>query len=92
MSYKTILVYLNDGRRAEAVLEPAVRLAGRNDAHLVGMHVYASVPAPPVPLHRGAGRWFCRYNGRLHQPHPARGQLGRRCRAPPLGQPRHNPA
>jgi len=47
MPYKTILVHLNDKRRAEALLEPAVRLAGRHNAHLVGMHVYAAMPAPP---------------------------------------------
>ena len=29
MPYKTILVHLNDKRRAEALLEPAVRLASR---------------------------------------------------------------
>jgi nucleotide-binding universal stress UspA family protein len=50
MSYKTILAYLNDTRRAEAILEPAIQLAARNNAHLIGLHVYAGVPAPPVPL------------------------------------------
>jgi nucleotide-binding universal stress UspA family protein len=54
MSYKTILVYLNDSRRAEAILEPAVYLAARNNAHLIGLHVFASVPAPPVPMPYGA--------------------------------------
>jgi len=50
MSYKTILVHLNDPRRAEALLEPAIHLATRYNAHLLGMHVYASMPAPPVPM------------------------------------------
>jgi nucleotide-binding universal stress UspA family protein len=50
MPYKTILVHLNDKRRAEALLEPAVALAARNNAHLVGMHVHAAVPAPPVNM------------------------------------------
>jgi nucleotide-binding universal stress UspA family protein len=54
MSYKTILVHLNDKRRAEAILEPALQLASRNNAHLIGMHVYAGVPAPPVPLPYGS--------------------------------------
>jgi hypothetical protein len=54
MSYKTILAYLGDKRRAEAILEPAVQLAGRNNAHLIGMHVYPRVPAPPVPLPYGS--------------------------------------
>ena len=50
MPYKTILVHLNDKRRAEALLEPAVRLASRHNAHLIGMHVHASMPAPPIPV------------------------------------------
>jgi nucleotide-binding universal stress UspA family protein len=50
MSYKTILVHVNDTRRAKALLEPAIALAGRFNAHLVGMHVYASLPAAPVSL------------------------------------------
>lgn len=54
MSYKTILVYLSDTRRAEAILEPAVQLASQHSSHLIGMHVYAGVPAPPIPLPYGA--------------------------------------
>ena len=54
MSYKTILVHLNDKRRAEAVLGPAIHLARRYNAHLIGMHVYASMPAPPVAMAYGA--------------------------------------
>lgn len=50
MSYKTILVYLNDERRAEAVLEPAMALARRYNAHLIGMHVYAALPAAPIKI------------------------------------------
>ena len=50
MSYKTILVHLNDKRRAEALLEPAIQLATRYNSHLLGLHVYASMPAPPVPM------------------------------------------
>jgi nucleotide-binding universal stress UspA family protein len=50
MSYKTILVHLNDNRRAEALLEPAIQLATRYNSHLLGLHVYASMPAPPVPM------------------------------------------
>ena len=54
MSYKTILVHLNDKRRAEAVLGPAIHLARRHNAHLIGLHVYASMPAPPVAMAYGA--------------------------------------
>jgi nucleotide-binding universal stress UspA family protein len=50
MTYKTILVHLNDSRRAEAVLEPAAQLATRFNSHLIGLHVYAAVPAPPIPM------------------------------------------
>jgi nucleotide-binding universal stress UspA family protein len=53
MPYKTILVHLNDRRRAEALLEPAIRLAVRHNAHLIGMHVHASMPAPPIPVPGG---------------------------------------
>lgn len=50
MTYKTILIHLNDKRRAEALLEPAVHLASVHGAHLIGMHVHASLPAPPIPV------------------------------------------
>jgi hypothetical protein len=39
MPYKTILVHLNDRRRAERLLEPAVCLARRYNAHHIGLHV-----------------------------------------------------
>ena len=54
MPYKTILVHLNDKRRASAVLGPAIHLARRFNAHLIGMHVYASMPAPPISIAYGA--------------------------------------
>jgi nucleotide-binding universal stress UspA family protein len=50
MTYKTILVHLNDKRRTEALMEPAIALASRHNAHLIGMHAYASLPAPPVAV------------------------------------------
>jgi nucleotide-binding universal stress UspA family protein len=50
MSYKTILAYLSDKRRTENILAPAVQLASRYSSHLVGLHVQATIPAPPVPL------------------------------------------
>ena len=50
MTYKTILVHLTDKRRAEALLEPAIHLATRHNAHLIGMHIYASLPAPPIAV------------------------------------------
>jgi nucleotide-binding universal stress UspA family protein len=53
MSYKTILVHLNDPRRAEALLEPVIRLASRHGAHLIGLHANASVPATPIAVPYG---------------------------------------
>jgi nucleotide-binding universal stress UspA family protein len=50
MTYRTILVHLNDKRRAEAMLEPTIALARQYNAHLIGLHVYASMPAPPVTV------------------------------------------
>lgn len=50
MTYKTILVHLNDSRRAEKVLEPAAQLAVRFNAHLIGLHVSSAVPASPIPM------------------------------------------
>ena len=57
MPYKTILVHLNDKRRAEALLDPAVCLASRHNAHLIGMHAYSRMPAPPIPIPYGAKCW-----------------------------------
>ena len=50
MSYKTILVHLNDQRRAESLLESVLKLATRHHAHLIGMHTYAALPAAPVSV------------------------------------------
>lgn len=44
MPFKTILVHLNDRRRAEHLLRPAIALARRWSAHLIGLHVYPSIP------------------------------------------------
>jgi nucleotide-binding universal stress UspA family protein len=47
MSYKTILVHCDAGKAADARLSAAVELAGRHQAHLVGLH--AKPPfEPPV--------------------------------------------
>jgi nucleotide-binding universal stress UspA family protein len=50
MTYRTILVHLNDTRRAEALLAPTIALARQHEAHLIGLHAYASIPAPPVTV------------------------------------------
>jgi nucleotide-binding universal stress UspA family protein len=48
MAYKTILVYLNSAKRAAAVLEAALQLAWRHEAHLIGLHVVPQVTVPAV--------------------------------------------
>jgi len=53
MPYKTILVHLNDRRRVEKLLKPAVFLARRYNSHLIGVHVYPGVPSPPIPSPAG---------------------------------------
>jgi nucleotide-binding universal stress UspA family protein len=50
MPYRTILVHVNDQRRIEALLGPAIELAVRYNAHLIGMHVYTSLPLPQLQL------------------------------------------
>jgi nucleotide-binding universal stress UspA family protein len=55
MSYKTILVHLNNERRAGPLLEFAGVLARQFGSHLFGLHVFPSFRlAPPVPLPFGA--------------------------------------
>jgi nucleotide-binding universal stress UspA family protein len=54
MSYKTILVHVNDKRRAEALLEPAVALASRFNSHLIGLRVQSTIPAAPISVPYGS--------------------------------------
>jgi nucleotide-binding universal stress UspA family protein len=52
--YKTILVHLNDERRAQSLLAPALTIANRFSAHLIGLYVYPAMPAtPPVIMPYG---------------------------------------
>lgn len=56
MDWKTILVHCNDARRIHGLLTPAVALAGRYNAHLIGLSVVppmtvasaGSIEAPPI--------------------------------------------
>lgn len=47
MSYKTILVHINNGRRCEVRLELGARLARTMDAHLVGLYAETQFQMPP---------------------------------------------
>lgn len=52
MSYKTILLYLNDWRRAERLIGAALAVAGGDRVHLVGLHLspgLAAIPPLAVP-------------------------------------------
>jgi len=51
MGYKTILVHLNDPRRAERLLRASVQMARAFDAHLIGLYVFPAFRlSPPVPF------------------------------------------
>ena len=53
MTFKTIVVHLHDASRIEDVLGPAVEVAGRSGAHLIGLHATPGmIYAPSLP---GAG-------------------------------------
>ena len=54
MTYKTILVQLNDEQRLAQTLELAVALAARFGAHLIGLHVSPGLMyVPPLPSASG---------------------------------------
>ena len=42
MTYKTILVHLNDERRVGQIIDVAAHIADRNEAHLIGLYVVPS--------------------------------------------------
>jgi nucleotide-binding universal stress UspA family protein len=46
MSYKTILVHIDLGKRCSARVDVAIRLAQQHDAHLVALHVIAPFEPP----------------------------------------------
>jgi nucleotide-binding universal stress UspA family protein len=51
MSYKTILLHLNDVRRARRLAQAGAILAGAFDSHLIGLHVFPAYRlTPPIPL------------------------------------------
>ena len=51
MTYKTILLHLNDVRRARRLAQAGAVLARAFDAHLIGLHVFPAYRlTPPIPL------------------------------------------
>ena len=53
MSYKTILVHLDNGKRAATRLDIAIVLARKFEAHVVGLHALTAVPIPSYVLSEG---------------------------------------
>jgi hypothetical protein len=47
MEYKTIVVHLNDQRRAQALLAPAVNIAREHSAHLIGLSLVPPIIVAP---------------------------------------------
>jgi nucleotide-binding universal stress UspA family protein len=45
MTYKTILLHVNDERRATGLIEVAAILSTQHDAHLIGLYVMPPIPA-----------------------------------------------
>jgi nucleotide-binding universal stress UspA family protein len=60
MPYKTILVHLDDNRRAEALLEPAVELATRYNSHLLALYVPAASVAQEAKRQENFATTFAR--------------------------------
>jgi len=50
MSYKTILVHVDPGKRCSARIQVAINLARQHDAHLVALHVLAPFEPPGYVL------------------------------------------
>jgi nucleotide-binding universal stress UspA family protein len=50
MSYKTILVHIDPGKRCSVRVEVAIRLARQHDAHLVALHALAPFEPPGYVL------------------------------------------
>ena len=46
MSYKTILVHIDNGKRCKARLDVAIQMARRSDAHLVGLNALTALRLP----------------------------------------------
>ena len=51
MNCKTLLVHLDDGTHSAARTEFALELAGRHDAHLIGLYVVCQDLTQPMFLH-----------------------------------------
>jgi nucleotide-binding universal stress UspA family protein len=53
MTYKTLLVHLDDGTRRAQLLDLAFRLAENYDAHLIGFFALADIPIPAAAPEAG---------------------------------------
>lgn len=50
MSYRTILMSLNEVERAQELLNFAIPIAQKNNAHLIGLHVIPALDIPPTVM------------------------------------------
>ncbi len=57
MNWKTLLVHLDDSAHSAARIELALELAGRHDAHLIGLYVVCQELTQPMFVH-GERAWF----------------------------------
>lgn len=65
MSYKTLLVHIDDGQQAKARIDLALELANRWDAHLIGLYTTDQNTFRPVRAH---DEWLKRaVDERLHE-------------------------
>ncbi|MFM0080701.1 universal stress protein [Paraburkholderia sediminicola] len=65
MTCKTLLVHLDDSTHSAARTEFALELAGRHDAHLIGLYVVCQDLTQPVFLH-GERAWVAAHEAQRH--------------------------
>ena len=71
MAYKTILVHLNHEPRARRLLQVAIELSTRFEAHLIGLHVFPAYRlTPPIPLPFG-GEIAAQFRGAIKKENEA---------------------
>jgi len=63
VTYRTILVHVDNGPRVAVRVEIACQLANKFDAHLVGLHALSAVRLPTYARVEG-GEWIAEYHGR----------------------------
>ncbi|SOE53515.1 Universal stress protein family protein [Burkholderia sp. OK233] len=65
MNCKTLLVHLDDSTHSAARIEFALELAGRHEAHLIGLYVVCQDLTQPIFLH-GERAWLAAHEAQRH--------------------------